>query len=124
MAVQTESNRLGDILFWEEDARYAREDVTVASGQNLTIGTVIGKVTATGKVAKINFTANDGSETAYGIIGDNYDATSGDVKGWAIVRDAIINDDQLVWPSDATSEQKAMALATLAGKGVITRRNA
>lgn len=121
MAALTEMTRLGDLVYWEEDARFSRENVVVASGSTLAIGTVVGKVTATGKVVQINFSGNDGSQNAYGVVIDDYDATNGDVRGVAIVREAVVNDSKLVWPSGATAEQKANALAQLAAKGVITR---
>jgi hypothetical protein len=46
MTVLTESNYLRDIIRWENDgARFSREAVTVASGQDLAMGAVIGKIT-------------------------------------------------------------------------------
>lgn len=45
MAVKTEANRLNDVLFWEggPEARYAREKITLLSGQNLKVGAVLGR---------------------------------------------------------------------------------
>lgn len=43
--VSTEGNRLGDVVFHESDREASREAVTVLSGQNLLIGTVLGKIT-------------------------------------------------------------------------------
>lgn len=45
MSSQNQGNTLQDILKWEEDNRYSREIVTVASGQDLSLGAVIGKIT-------------------------------------------------------------------------------
>jgi hypothetical protein len=45
MAALTQSNTLQDILKWEEDNMHSRDVVTVASGQNLSLGAVIGKIT-------------------------------------------------------------------------------
>jgi hypothetical protein len=42
----TESNRLNDILKFEQENRFSREIVTVLSGQNLAVGAVLGKITA------------------------------------------------------------------------------
>jgi hypothetical protein len=124
MASMTESYRLPDFLKWEEDNRYSREKVTVASGETLSVGEVVGRVTATGKIVAIDFSATDGSETAYGIMAADCDASDGDTAGVAIVRDALISDDHLIWPSGATSSDKSDALATLAGKGIIVRDEA
>jgi hypothetical protein len=215
MASLTEGNRLNDILKWEESNLFSREKVTVLSGQNLSLGAVVGKVTksipatgtaggsntgdgtctdvtggdkaeigtytltcvaaaadggtfavvapngealpdaevgtayaneqinftindgatdfavddtftitvgeGSGKVVEIGFTAVDGSQNAYGFVIAAYDASSADVEGVAIVRNAIINPDNLVWPDGATSDQKAAALAELKAAGIITR---
>ncbi len=40
-----QGNTIADILKWESDASLSREKVTVLSGQNLALGTVLGKVT-------------------------------------------------------------------------------
>lgn len=44
-AVYTERNRIGDVLFQELPRYSSREEVTVLSGQNLLVGTVLGKIT-------------------------------------------------------------------------------
>ena len=42
-------DNLGDLLKYEEGRlNYSREQVTVASGRNLELGAVVGRVTATG----------------------------------------------------------------------------
>jgi large subunit ribosomal protein L35 len=48
--VFTEAMNLGDLLKFEAPNLYSRDRATVASGQNLPLGTVVGIVTATGKV--------------------------------------------------------------------------
>jgi hypothetical protein len=40
-----QGNTIADILKWESDASLSREKVTVLSGQDLALGTVLGKVT-------------------------------------------------------------------------------
>ena len=218
MPVQTEKNRLGDILYWEEENRFSREEVTILSGQSLSTGTVVGKITksvpdagtpdegntgdgtvtgvtggsktmigtyvlecitagtgngvfkvidpdgnrlddakagsaytsshlnftinvgttdfavgdkftievteGSNRVKQIDFSATDGSQEAYGILIGDYDASSGDVKGVAVVRDAVVNPDNLVWPDGATDTQKAGALKQLAARGIVTREGA
>ena len=44
MASLTQGNTLQDILKWEEDNLYSREAVTIASGQDLSMGAVVGKI--------------------------------------------------------------------------------
>lgn len=54
------------------------EEVTVASGEDLTAGAVIGKVTADGKVKLSDEAASDGSEELYAVLAEDCDATDGD----------------------------------------------
>ncbi len=124
MAALVEENRLGDILKWEEDNRYSREVEIVEAGQDLAIGTVVGKKTADGKVVQIDFSASDGSENAYGVLAANCDATDADTEAVVIVRDAIVAPSKLVWPDGATEAQKNTALDQLAARGIITREEA
>ena len=49
MTAINEPLNLGDLLKYEEDSlHYSREVATVASGQKLALGTVVGRETATG----------------------------------------------------------------------------
>ena len=54
--------------------------VTLVSGQNLTRGTVLGRITASGKYTAYNNGAVDGSEQARGILAVDTDASGGDVS--------------------------------------------
>jgi hypothetical protein len=215
MSALSEANYLGDILKWELENRQSREQVTVLTGQDLSRGAVVGKVTkstpttgtadvgntgngtcttvtagakaklgtyelectaaaadagtfavkapdgtalpdaevgvayaneqinftlndadpdfavgdkftievsaGSGKIVEIDFDAVDGSQDACGFVIDAYDATSADVAGVAIVRDAQIVSSNLVWPDGATAAQKAAALAQLKENGIVTR---
>ena len=66
MPVITEGLNLGDLLKYEAPNLYSRDQVTVAAGQNLVLGTVVGIDTATAKVKQIDPTATDGTEVAVG----------------------------------------------------------
>ena len=121
MATYTESTKVGDIVRWEPEKNYSREVVTIASGQNLSIGTVLGKVTATGKYKQIDFDATDGSEKAAGILLQDVDASAADAEGVTLVRDSIVITTDLVWPDGATEAQKSQALSELKALGIITR---
>jgi len=74
-----------------------------------------------GKYVEVDAAAVDGSQNAAGIAIANYNATSADTAGVAIVRDAIITSSNLVWPSSATAPEKASWLAQLAETGIIVR---
>jgi hypothetical protein len=59
--------------------------VTIASGQNLLRGALIGKVTATGKFILSLSAAVDGSQNPVGILGEDVNATAGDVVSFEYV---------------------------------------
>lgn len=61
------------------DFPVATDTVTIASGQNLKRGAVLGMVTATGKYVLSVATAEDGSEEPVVILAEDIDATGGDV---------------------------------------------
>jgi hypothetical protein len=124
MPVQTESNSLGDWLKFEEDNLYSRDEVTVASGQNLATGTVIGVITASGKVTQLAPAASDGSETAAGVLLNPVDASTGDKPGVIIARHAICSDKGLIWPGSITGPQKAAAISQLKTSGILVREGA
>ena len=60
----TEPKNLGDFLKYEAPNLYSRDRVTVASGQTLALGTVVGVVTATSKLKALDPGATDGTEIA------------------------------------------------------------
>jgi len=124
MAAKTESQYLGDWLKFEEDSLYSREKVTVASGQNLKTGTVVGIVTASGKATQLAPSANDGSENAAGVLVGDVDASAADKPGVIIARHAICSDKGLVWPSGITGAQKNTALGQLKALGILVREGA
>jgi hypothetical protein len=59
--------------------------VTIASGQNLLRGALLGKVTATGKFILSLSAASDGSQNPVGILGEDVNATDGDVVSFEYV---------------------------------------
>jgi len=104
MSAVTEKVKAGLILS-ELPGHQSRENVTIASGQDLAFGTVVGKVTASGKYIAYDDDNSDGSETAAGVlVGGDIDASGGDKAGVIIVKDAELNPDLLVWATtnDAT----------------------
>jgi hypothetical protein len=72
----TQSYTLAAILKWEQENHYSRDQITVLAGQTLVPGEVLGKVTASGKYAAIDFAAGDGTENAAGLSFSTYDASA------------------------------------------------
>jgi hypothetical protein len=70
-----------------------------ALGDTFTIPVTVGSL----KAKKISFTAVDGTQDAAGVIGDDYDASAADLKGFAIVREAVVSEQGLRWPVAFTS---------------------
>ena len=114
---------LGDLLKYEEENLYSRNQVTVVSGQNLKLGTVIGRVSATQKVKALDPSATDGSEVAAGVVLQSIDASAAEkTNGLIVSRQAIVADHALVWPVAITTEEKTAAIAQLEAIGVLVRQ--
>jgi len=67
MTTLTEGTHPGGFLVWEAFRDYTRETITVAAG-TLEPGTVLGKITASGKYAAHDPAAVDGTETAVAVL--------------------------------------------------------
>jgi hypothetical protein len=121
----SQSKNLGDLLKYEAPNLYSREAVTVAAGQNLALGSVLGQKTADGKFHALNPAATDGSEVAAGILALDVDATLIDRDdALLIARHAIVARNALVWPVGITAVQKAAAEAQLESLGILVRDSA
>lgn len=90
-------------LFAGEAPVVTDDGYVVASGQNVVAKyTVVGRVTASGKLAKHNPSATDGSQTAIGITTQPVDATSADQKV-AIYTGGYFNHAALTWHASLTT---------------------
>lgn len=122
-AVFTESMNLGDLLKYEAPNLYSRDRVTVAAGQNLPLGTVVGMVTATDKVKQIDPSATDGSQVAAGVLMQACDAALAErTNGLMLARHAIVSDHALQWPTGITTAEQQAAIAQLKALGVLVRQ--
>lgn len=111
-----------DVVKDEGKNRFSRDTDTLASGSGIVlIGTVLGKVTASGKFKPLAPAATDGTQIAASIILQNADATGADVIIVNLKRRAQVVLQALVWPPGITAEQQTTALAALAALGIITR---
>jgi hypothetical protein len=118
----SEPKNLGDLLKYEAPNLYSRDRVTVASGQTLALGTVVGVVTATSKLKALDPAATDGTENARGVIANDVDAALADRDdGLLIARHALVARNALVWPSGITAELKAAAESQLKAIGILVR---
>lgn len=92
-----------------------------ASGDAFTITVAAGS----GKYVQIEDAGTDGTEDAAGILYIDATAPDGaDKKAVAIVRDAVVSTNGIIWPSDFDAGEKAAATAQLAALGIIVREAA
>ena len=123
MPAITEGLNLGDLLKYEAPNLFSRDQVTVASGQTLPLGAVVGIVTATGKVKQIDPSATDGSQYAAGVLMQPCDAALIDREdGLMVARHAIVADHALTWPAAITAAEKHAAVLQLKSLGVLIRK--
>ncbi|SFC84570.1 Bacteriophage lambda head decoration protein D [Pseudomonas citronellolis] len=120
MPVLYETRRAGDFVLSEANGNLSRESIVIDSGVHLP-GTVLGKVTATGKFVALAPAATDGSQTAAAVLRARADATDGDVNAVGYVRLAEVRADLLVWPAGIADEDKTEALQALAGAFLVAR---
>ena len=125
MAVINETSNLADLVkFEEESLRYSRTSETIASGQNLGLGAVVGRKTADGEIYALNPAATDGTQTAVGVLIEPIDATLADKTGLILARHAIVADKAILWPAGITNLQKAAAITQLDARGILIYQNA
>ena len=107
MTVLNENPHDGNFNLSEDDeGRLSRDNIIIASGAaQLQPGTVLGKLTASGKFVPSPATAADGSETAVAVLVGSVDATSADVVAVAVTRHAEVNRYGLLY--DATVDDDA-----------------
>jgi hypothetical protein len=123
MPVALEPNNISDVLFWEIDPTYSREVVTIAAGRWLPIGSVLGRVTASGLYVAFDPAATDGSQNPAAVLLADTDAFV-DVKVAAFVRGGIVKRSGLKFINSVTPEQQAAALAALSLSGIVARDTA
>lgn len=111
----------GCYLMSEANGDRSRDAIVIASGQGvLPPGSVLGKVTASGKYAKYNNAAADGTQAAVAVLFYGVDATSADVAVVAHTRDCVVNGLELDWNTQDAAAQTA-GKADLLAAGIIVR---
>lgn len=120
MTTITEQNNLGDLLKYEASNLYSRDQITVAKGQNLKLGTVVA-FDKDNLIKILNIAATDGTQTAIGVITSDVEA-KGNTKAVIITRIALLADNALFWPANITEEQKTAAIKQLETRGIIIRK--
>lgn len=117
--LKTEGYHTLEFLLSEAEGNRSRDvhTVTIAGGVGLPSGTVLGKITATGKLIKYVDTASDGSQTAVGVLYNELPAVNGDYQATVFKRDAEVIGTVLNGGAGVDANGKADLLAL----GIIVR---
>ena len=95
------------------------------AGQNLPLGCIVGRVTATAKVKQLDPGAEDGSHLPVGILLGAVDATLIDREDALILaRHGVVASKAVVWPVEISTDQQAAITAQLASLGILIRQSA
>lgn len=96
------------------------EEIIVASGAGILVpGTVLGKITASGKYVLHDVALANGAQTAAAILGHRIDATAADVRTVATVNGpAVINGNDLTLKAGIIAADRTAALNALRAKGM------
>lgn len=114
MTVFTEPRWAGEFILSEEnDGAGSRETITVVAGAGVIApGSVLGKITASGKYQLSPDTGADGSQVASVIAINGCDATTADKQIVALVRFAQVNGNGLTYHSTVSDDTKKTAKQT------------
>ena len=126
MPVLTASSTLGDLLKFELNASYTRETVTLKVGSSYPLGSVLGRITASGEyrlspVAEV--VGDEGAEIAVAVLLDAVDASGGAATGLIAARGPVILADAAL-AFDASVDQpteRAAKITQLATVGLVAR---
>jgi len=123
MSVKTETRRVGDFVLSEANGNLSRDAIVIDTGV-LVPGTVLAKLTASGKYVALAAEAADpvtGSHVPVAILYGHADATDGDAPAVAYTRLTEVRADMLVWPAGYDDADKTAALLALAGSHIVAR---
>ena len=121
MSVLFESRYVGDILHWEEQKFFSREEIALPEGTSIKIGTILGRITKTGLYAPYDPKASNGTEIAKAISISKVDYSNTDSIAIAIARHAIVKRNGAFWPEKITDDQIDAAIDQLKERGILMR---
>ncbi len=114
MTVLTEGKHRAEYIASEPNGSRGRDVVTLIEGQDLGPGTVLGKITASGKFTQLDPDAQNGAEVACAVLYDHVDATGDDTAATVTARDTEVVASSLVWPEGISSAEREAAIGQLA----------
>lgn len=125
MAILTQPRLNAEFLISEANDWRSRDEVTVSVPDGgYETGTILGKITASGKYVRHNAAAVDGSEAEAGILliaQANGSGAAADADCTIIARDAEVEGDELTYEVGADAAQITTSNTALAALGIIVR---
>ena len=116
---------LGDLLKYEAPQFYSRSAITIAAGQNLAMGTVLGRKTSDDKHQAFDPAATDGTQTPVGILLGDTDASLIDREdALLLARHAMVAEKLVLWPAGIDAAVKKTAERRLEDIGILIRTSA
>ena len=126
MPTLTQAPSQGDVVKFQIDPNYTNEAITLLLGTNYKSGSVLGKITATGKYKLATAAGADGAQIASAVLLNPVDATAADATGVILARGpAIVSKVALVFDASVnTVPLTATKHAELVAVGVVPRTSA
>jgi hypothetical protein len=126
MTVLHQPASMGDILKYEVNPNYTREEVTLLQGMPYLVGSVLGRITASGKYKLATSGGSDGAQTATAVLLYAVDATLADAIGIVLARGpAIVSRAALAYDATVDDAGKITTkIGQLAVAGIIARNTA
>jgi len=123
MTVLTQPPSMGDVLKYEVNPNYTRDTITLLSGMAYPVGSVLGRITLSGKYALASDGGTDGAQTAAAVLLYPVDATLADAIGVVVTRGpAIVSRAGLAYDATVNDAAKITTKITeLAALGIIAR---
>jgi len=123
MPVLTEQPSMGDVLKYEVNPNYTREVITLLIGMPYPVGSVLGRITASGKYKLATSGGADGAQTAMAVLLYAVDAPLADATGIVVARGpSIVSRAGLAYDSTVDDAAKIITkLGQLAAVGIIAR---
>lgn len=119
--VFNEPRRPSEFILSEGNGWISRDHVLLLTGTKYEHAVPLGKVTATGKMKLWAPAATDGSQNFAGVLIEGRDATLGDKRAAAMVRNCELNGLLINWPVGMTAPQRDAFVASALSAGVVIR---
>ena len=126
MTVLQQPATMGDVLKYEVNPNFTRETVTLLAGTAYPVGSVLGRITASGKYKLATSGGSDGAQTAGAVLLYAVDATLADAVGIVVARGpSIVSRASLAYDATVDDATKITTkLGQLAAIGIIARDTA